>query len=203
MRIKTVLLLSCVLISISASACSPTVQTVEVTRIVPQTVVVTQLVQVPITMTPVPSGTPAPPIDIPVPTETPESARAIDLSRQDGSIVIVQYFTLLDLHLYEQAYNLFSYTKQLHSPKEKFLEGEKEFSKVVKVLKVIRYNDWIKQMGRRDPKVSDNWYYVQIYAEGEHEFAGAYPNGIQPDLFVRVTLENGEWKIEEFSTVPY
>lgn len=203
MRVKIIILCTCVLILILASACSPTVQTVEVTRIVPQTVVVTQLVQVHITVTPLPSDTPTPPTRTPISTSTPEPTHGIDLSKQDGRIVIVQYYTFLDLHLYEQAYDLFSYTRKLDSPKDKYLEGEKEFSKVVKILQLYRYNDYLKQNGRDTPKVSDNWYLVQLYAEGEHEFAGAYLNGTQPGIFIRVTLEDGIWKIDEFSSLAY
>lgn len=207
MRIKIVVMLGGIAISILLSACSPTVQTVEVTRIVPQTVVVTQLVRVPITTTPVPTDTPVSATSTPVPTEIPEPTHVIDLSKQDGSIVIVQYYTLLDLHLYAQAYDLFSSSNQWRRSNDKYkaqyVEQQRHDSKVVKILQLYRYKDYLKQHGRDASKVSDNWYLVHLYGEGINGFAGAYPDGIQPSLYIRVTLENGQWKIDEFSSMAY
>jgi hypothetical protein len=207
MKVKIIILWSCVLTSILASACGPTIQTVEVTRIVSRTVVVTQLVQVPITMTPVPIDTPMSATSTPVPTETPEPTHVIDLSKQDGSIVIVQYYTLLDLHLYEQAYDLLSSSNEWRRSNDKYkaqyVEQQRIDSKVVKILQLYRYKDYLKQNGRDASKVSDNWYLVQLYAEGENGLAGAYPNGIQPGIYIRVTFENGQWKIDEFSSMAY
>ena len=59
---KIIVLIVCILASNLSSACSSIGQIVEVTRIIPQTVVVTQpvtlIVQVPITTTPAPTNTP-------------------------------------------------------------------------------------------------------------------------------------------------
>jgi hypothetical protein len=207
MKIKTILLLGCGLISILISACSPAVQTVEVTRIVPQTVVVTQLVQAPVTMTPLPSDTPAPPTPTFAPTTTPEPPHVIDLSKQDGNIVIVQYYTLLDLHLYEQAYDLLSrsnvYRRSDDQFKAQYMEQNRINSKVVKILQLYRYKDYLKQNGRDASKISDNWYLIQLYAEGENGLAGESPNGVQPGLFIHIAMENGTWKIDEFSSTAY
>ncbi len=72
---------ACLLVSVLASACSPTLQTVEVTRVVPQTVVVTQLVtqivRVNITTTPIPADTPVPGTPTPLPTFPPAGIFAI------------------------------------------------------------------------------------------------------------------------------
>lgn len=200
MQNKTIVLLGCTLLLILFDACSPVIQTVEVTRIVPQTAIVTQLVLLPVTTTPLPTGSPIPPT--PTAILSTDSAQRIDLSAQDGSIVIVRYFTLVDLHLYEQAYDLLSEGAKLQTTKDRYLEGEKMFERVVKVLKVARYNDWVKQKGENPVKVSDDWYYVNLYIEGENGWAGAYPNGIQ-DRYIRVILEDGKWKVDEFSTFAY
>lgn len=198
------------------SACSPidktsgfdpnalqTPKAIEVTQIVPQTVVVTKIIPVLITTTPLQAHTLIQNTPSPVSIGTLPPMVEIDLSKQDPLIVIVQYYTLLDLHLYEEAFNLLSTTNEWRRQNDKFKDnfiGQQKFDmKVVKVLKVIRYNDWLTQQGSSNPQVSDDWYMVSYYAEGEGQYAGANPNGIQPVDFVRVVQENKEWKIAEFS----
>ena len=152
MRKKIIIMATCLLMSVLASACSPTLQTVEVTRVVPQTVVVTQLVtqivRVNITTTPIPADTPVPGTPTPLPTDTPGSdiltplpTQVLDMSKQqDGSIVILQYYTLLDMHLYDQAWQLYSTEYQTPAHKKNFFEGTQYFYKVIKVLKVVPYD---------------------------------------------------------------
>ncbi len=197
------------------NACQSAPQRVEVTRVAPQTVVVTQ--EVPVTVTPtltpiLPTGTPTPKRMRP-PTSTPTlepTPTQIDYSQQDGSIAVTQYYTLLGLHEYEKAYYMWSHTggdDPAHNPrKEKFISETSSFMKVVKVLQVVRYNDWLKQQNSYTSpplRLSDDWYWVSIYSEGED---GGIPLGPTKGIhvfYVLVVKENGEWKLEQTADTPF
>jgi len=195
--------------SVLASACSPTLQTVEVTRVVPQTVAVTQLVtqivRVNITTTPIPADTPVPGTPTPLPMDTPGSdlltplpTQVLDMSKQqDGSIVILQYYTLLDMHLYDQAWQLLSIEYQTPANKKNFFEVAPIFYKVVKVLQIIPGKERELQLGRTPTNYYINKYWVEVYGEGYGIFQGANVNGTYWHL-IQVMLENNEWKITEF-----
>ena len=159
MRKKIIIMVTCLLVSVLVSACGPTLQTVEVTRFVPQTVgatqLVTQLVQVNVTSTPIPATV------TPQPTATPEPTPVIDMTSQDPEVVIVQFYTLIGLHLYKEAFQLRSSKEQRNSPLADFTFGAEQSYRVIRVLKVVRYNDWIKQNQINMVPAKDNVYYVQ------------------------------------------
>ena len=192
---KIITMIGCLLISILISACSSTVQTVVVTRVVPQTVVVTrlatQIITEYITTTPIPTHTPVPAS----PTDTLEPTPVVNLSSPDGRIVVIQYYTLLGYRLYDQAYQLFSASWKAQYPEDKFLFAAANFYRFVKVLEVIPAKEEMQRDGANWQAVSDNVYYVEIYAEGENGMSGPFVNGKQT-LYVLVTQENGDWKID-------
>ena len=176
-------------------ACTAGQQVVEVTRPVLQTVVVTQLatqiITEYVTTTPIPTHTP-----IPIsPTDTLEPTPVVSLSSPDGRIVVIQYYTLLSYHLYDQAYQLFSASWKAQYPEDKFLFAAANFYRFVKVLEVTPAKEEMQRDGANWQAVSDNVYYVEIYAEGENGMSGPFVNGKQT-LYVLVTQENGDWKID-------
>ena len=177
------------------AACTADRQVVEVTRPVLQTVVVTQLatriITEYVTTTPIPTHTPVP-IS---PTDTMEPTPVVSLSSTDGRIVVIQYYTLLSYHLYDQAYQLFSANWKAQYPEDKFLFAAANFYKFVKVLEMIPAKEEMQRDGANWQAVSDNIYYVEIYAEGENGMSGPFVNGKQT-LYVLVTEENGDWKID-------
>ncbi len=198
-RIIAFILISLIAITL-VSSCKATPQVIEVTRIVQQTMIVTQIIQISVTSTPVSTKTFQPFTPTPAFTKTSLPTEKVDWYQQDPKIVIVRYYTLLDLHLYEQAYDLMSSSSNNGKHDKSWeIEDLKAVYKAVKVLQVIRYNDYLKQTGATNQSFSDDWYMVIYYAEGNL----AYSNGIQPETFVRVGKENGEWKIEEFSNMAY
>ena len=206
-----------------ATACSPTIQTVEVTRMIPQTVVATQLVPVtttprptstPVTPTPTPiptekpSPTPIPPFNYPkpgtftpTPTQTPEPTHVAIMALQDPAIVVVQYYTLLGQHLFKEAYQLHGSKDHTNSPDEEALMMAQAYQSV-QVLKVVRYNDWIKQNHINMPPASDNVYYVQLYVVGENMVEMTPVNGIV-ETYAWTIRENGEVKLEFHGKLPY
>jgi hypothetical protein len=197
MKKKIAIMLVCLLASILPGACSSTGQPVEVTRVVPQTVVVTQLVQVMITPTSLATDTRVPPTPLPAPTNTPRPTPVLDMSSQDGRVVVTQYYTLMGLHLYEQAYQMFS--SKMRPPVEfkSFLNISESAYKVLKIFEVIPALEEIKRVGGNPSGNIADWYYVTFYAEGENGMSGSQANGIQ-HRYVLLTKEKGEWKILEF-----
>ena len=192
---KIIAMAGCLLMAILMNACSAIVQTVVVTREVPKTVVVTQLatriITEYVTTTPIPTHTPVP-ISA---TDTLEPTPVVSLSSPDGRIVVIQYYTLLSYHLYDQAYQLFSASWKTQYPEDKFLFAAANFYRFVKVLEVIPAKEEMQRDGANWQAVSDNVYYVEIYAEGENGMSGPFVNGKQT-LYVLVTKENGDWKID-------
>ena len=190
----------CLWVFVLLSACSPTVQTIEVTKPTPQTVVatriITQLVQVYVTQTPIPTTV------TPQPTATPEPTPVIDMSSQDPEVVIVQFYTLIGLHLYKEAFQLRSSKEQRNSPMADFTLGAERSYRVIKVLKVVRYNDWIKQNQIQMPPAKENVYYVQLYVIGENMAEMTPVNGVVEN-YVWAIRENGEVKLEFNGKVPY
>lgn len=219
------MVIACLLAFILVTACSPTIQKVEVTRIIPQTVVATQLIQVPVTTTPRPSDTPIPATLIPVstdrpsptqplpyenpkpntitptPTDSPEPTHVAIMALQDPAIVVVQYYTLLGQHLFKEAYQLVGSHEHTNSPDEEALMGAQAYQ-VVEVLKVVRYNDWIKQNHINMPPASDNVYYVQLYIVGQNMVEMTPVNGIV-ETYAWTVRENGDVKIEFHGKLPY
>ena len=72
----------------------------------------------------------------------------------------------------------------------------------VQVLKVVRYNDWIKQNHINMPPASDNVYYVQLYVVGENMVEMTPVNGIV-ETYAWTIRENGEVKLEFHGKLPY
>lgn len=219
------MVIACLLAFGQATACSPTIQTVEVTRIIPQTVVATQIVQIAVTNAPRPTDTPVPPTFTPVPTEkpsptqplpynypkpnpftpipteTPEPTHVAIMALQDPAMVVVQYYTLLGQHLFKEAYQLVGSHEHTNSPDEEALMDAQAYQ-VVEVLKVVRYNDWIKQNHINMPPSSDNVYYVQLYVVGQNMVEMTPVNGIV-ETYAWTIRENGEVKIEFHGKLPY
>ena len=171
---------------IALAACSITAtHTVEVTRLVPQTVLVT------VVTTPVPS------VSV---SQTSDSENTVYF---EGMIVIAEYYKLLDQALYEHAYQLLGASAKQHSPNlEDYVASSTRAYKSVKIVGIQPYDEWIKQQGHEpspDPELK-NTFYVQIIAEGEGVMSGSAVSGEVQTLFITVVQEDGQWRIDSFST---
>ena len=215
-----------VLLPILLSACTATAKTIEVTRIIQQTVVVPQTREVPVTTTPRPSNTPIPPTLTPIPiekslptqplpynypkpntttptpTETPEPTYVAIMAQQDPAIAIVNYYTLIEMHLYKDAYLLLSNSERKNRPIDGFILGAEQSYQEVKVLKVVQYNEWIKQNHIKMPPAADNVYYVRLYVIGNNMAEMSPIHGIV-ETYVWTVRENGDIKIEFHGKLPY
>lgn len=83
-----------------------------------------------------------------------------------------------------------------------FTLGAERSYRVIKVLKVVRYNDWIKQNQIQMPPAKENVYYVQLYVIGENMAEMTPVNGVVEN-YVWAIRENGEVKLEFNGKVPY
>ncbi len=174
------------LVIIAIAACSGnTTQTVEVTRLVLQTV------QVTVVTTPVPS------------VSTSQISNSENAVYFEGIIVIAEYYKLLDQALYEDAYQLLGVSAKQHSPKlEDYIASSTRAYKSVKIVDIQPYDEWIRQQGHEpllDPELK-NVFYVQIIAEGEGVMSGAAVSGEVQTLFITVVHEDSNWRIDSFST---
>ena len=117
----------------------------------------------------------------------------------DNGAVIAKYFALLGEHQYEKAYELLAEkARSYYKSKQDYINQAKSAFIGVNLQKLIRYNEWRSESGTHEVK-NDNWYYYEIYAEGEGGMSGAHMNGRQSGFALEVFVD-GEWKIEEFIT---
>jgi Domain of unknown function (DUF4829) len=187
-------ILACLLVFAIITACStPTPSTVEVTRVIPQTVLASQIVKETVVTTLVPAK---------VVTSQPQSE--IDPKYFEGIILITQYYTFLGNGLYEKAYDCYSESLKPRT-KEEFVQMAGLSFKSVEIVSVIPYFIAVKEQGGRPKQDSENIarFAVQIRAWGEGNMSGSIPNGNLQYLFLELVKENENWKINAFSTAPF
>lgn len=193
MKKKPILPVLILLFVLVLTACAGTVQTVEVTRVIPQTVIVTQKPQATATTS--------------LKTATPIGLAAEpdqDTAYYDGIIVLAQFYTLYGKGLYTEAYQLFSAATARTTSLEEFTKNAQMLRiKTSKLVTAQPYYEWAKTMGFTYSQDSDlmKRFYMRVYAEGEGEMAGAVPNGIHT-YFATVVWEKSEWKIYSIGTAP-
>ena len=181
------------LLALIASSCNiSNQQPIEVTKIVPQTVIVTQIVKETVLVASEPTASPEyiPPTNI-------------DPAYYDGIVVITQYYTYLGNGLHERAYELLSSSAREHHPtKEDYLEVTKQAFKSVEIISIIPdYVRVINQGGHPKPEPADEKrFQVKIIPVGEGKLSGSRLSGELQTLYLTVKLEDGEWKIDSFST---
>jgi hypothetical protein len=127
-----------------------------------------------------------------------------DVGYYEGIIVITQYYTYLDVGLYEQAYRLLSVSAQRHSRLEEYVELASHIYAVVEIHSILPNYIAVEQQGGKaepDP-INKKRFAVQIRSWGEGNASGSQPNGALQDLFLGLILEDGKWKIDSFSTAP-
>ena len=180
------------LLALIVSSCnSSNQQPVEVTKIVPITVVVTQIVRETVLIAPEPTASPefVPPTNV-------------DPAYYGGMVVITQYYTYLGNGLHERAYELLSSSaRERHPTKEDYLEATKQAFKSVEIISVIPdYVRVINQGGHPKPEpVDEKRFQVMIIPEGEGKMSGSRMSGELQTLYLTAKLEDGEWKIHSFS----
>ena len=127
-----------------------------------------------------------------------------DIGYYEGIIVITQYYTFLGHGLYEEAYQLLSSSAQVY-PVEDFVKSKQQAFRKVKILTVQPYHVFVKEQGghlRSFDSMNMRQFYVQIIAWGEGKMSGSRMSGEVQTLFLRLVIEDGEWKIDEFGTAP-
>jgi hypothetical protein len=193
----TVTMISVLTLTWLAACSSPAIQTVEVTRLGPQTVVVTQvhtqvvtqLASVIVTATQAANETPK------AFYATPSMTPTTDVS--GGEIAIIQYYTYLGLHLYHQAYELYGSKLQSTATESEYITKYFSKLKVVKILNIWRYDTIPNAAGGYLPP---GYFLVELYLEGELYQNIPVKNNIS--YFVQAAMEEGIWKIIKITTGP-
>lgn len=203
MMIKLIILFLSLFLASVFTACTDTMQTVEVTRFVPQTVEVTKIVPQTVIVTQLVQSTATIKLKTPIPVEI-RTEPDQNTAYYDGVIVLAQYYTLLDQKLYEQAYQLLSPSKPNAKSLEEFISGH-EMVKIstFELISAQPYYEWAKEQGSKPSPDSETKkrFYIRVYAEGEGGMAGSITNGVHT-FFATLVWENGEWKIYSINTSP-
>lgn len=139
------------------------------------------------------------------PTPTPPVDEM--LAYYDGVIVLTQYYTFLGSGLHENAYDLLSFTAKSHYPSlDKYLEISRLSFLKVEIIQIVPYKDWAPLFGMKYSKDTENQkqFVVVMKAWGEGNMSGSAMNGQTQTLHIMLTLEDGQWKIDEFGgAVPF
>ena len=195
MKKKIYIIVIFLLLMLVASACnSGDAQVIEVTRVVLQTVIVTQMIKPTIDTTQEPTSEAS---------VTPKLI--IDPAYYDGIVVITQYYTFLGHGLYEEAYRLFSSEAQQPRSLEDYVDGAARFFKTVEIHGIQPFDFWLAQQGKTpwpSPQ-GELRFVVNITAWGVGEMSGSVPSGQPQTLFISMVHENDGWKIDKFSTAPW
>lgn len=169
-------------------------QTIEVTRLIPQTVVATKIVQVTVPVT-------TEPIDL---AEIHQTDDVVEY--YDGIIAITKYYTFMGHGLHEQAYELLSSSAQKPYPsKEAYLEMAKQAYKSVNIITIQPLFEKSEKLESQNTSktLDKKTFFVQIIAEGEGALSGSRVSGALQTLFIKVVMEDDEWKIDSFATAPF
>lgn len=201
---RTKLLTVILLLTFVLTACSSgTIQTVEVTRIMPQPVEVTRIVQQTVIATRVVEESIATTPESAVSNAT-ETQPVQDSGYYDGIIVITQYYTFLGHGLYEEAYQLLSSSAQSPQSLEDYVTNKQSAFKTVEIIKIEPYYVAVEKQGGKakpDP-VDKKRFAILIKAWGQGNMSGSVESGSLQTLFLTLIQENGKWKIDSFSTAP-
>jgi len=189
------LILGFILVLIVITACSTSSPPkVEITRIIPQPVLVTQIIKETI-------------ISTLEPIEVDGTLQPMDLDQKyfDGIIVITQFYTFLGNGLHEKAFDLFSSKEKNAQTKEDYVKMAALNFKSVQIISIVPYFYDISQRGGRVKPDPENIarFAVYIRAWGEGNMSGSRINGELQYLFLELIKENAGWKINAFATAPF
>ena len=195
-KAKKCVLLFPVIIIIAACSSKYTqlIETIEVTRIVPNFIIETRVVEITSVPTSEISGAESLPL---IPNEDP--------AYFDGIITITRYYTFLGHGLYEEAYQLLSSTERGHRRAEEYIEAGEVFFKAVQIHSIQPYYVYISNEGGQILNTDTDTkkrFVASFTAWGAGEMSGSVPSGQEQTIFIELIKEGGEWLIDSFSTAP-
>ena len=185
-----------VLCAVLLTGCnSSRVKQVEVTRIVRETVVVTEAA---------PTATIATiqtPTQTPTPTLEPLDDSIFSVENNEIRILVTEYYVLIDHGLHEEAFNLLHPSFQENRNLEEYVEGSSVIYDQVKLLRLEAYDEFIERAGLEKFVPPEGINYVHVYLMAFHK--GAKPDeGVFQQLFVQLKQTDNGWRISNFWTSP-
>lgn len=185
MRNRIITLACCVVLCVVflIGCNSNQVKQVEVTRIVRETVVVTEA---------------APPV-----TQTPEPVDESIFSVENNEIriLVTEYYVLLDYGLYEEAFNLLDPSFQEKYSLEQFTEGQSAFYDEIELVRVEAYDEFTERgdLEKLIPPKDIGYVFVDLITWPK----GSKPNdGMPEQMFVQLKQSDNGWRISNFWTSP-
>jgi len=135
---------------------------------------------------------------------TAEAQIPLDPTYYDGIIAITTYYTFLGHGLPEEAYWLLSTNNRNLRTLEDFVTTSKMWFKTVEIISIVPFHEDVRsQGGISTPDPPDHRRFtVKIRAWGEGKMSGSMMSGDLQHLFITLVLEDGKWKIDQFSTSP-
>lgn len=173
------------LLLLIAFACSSgNTQVAEVTRVVPQTVIVTQIV-----------GENVVKSEEPTKAINPTPKPYIDPAYYDGIVSITRYYTYLGHDLPAEAYKLLSSSAKKHNTEQEFVDMANRLYESINILTIQPYFAWAKEHNTSAAPDPDgrNRFAAEIITVSEGK---SFPQ----TFYLTLILENGEWKIDKFAT---
>ena len=184
-----------------ASCNSRTPLAVEVTRVVPQTVLVTQVITNPPATTREPKEKANPTYQQKTPLPTPAEPNQ-DTAYYDGLVAIATYTTLTEHGLYADAYQLLSQARKERSSADDYVTNMQALrgTFTFKILNAQPFYEYAQERGIKtfEDTAYKKYFHLNVYVEGEGGMAGAIPNGDHNYIGI-VVWENGGWKISDIN----
>jgi hypothetical protein len=174
-----------ILLFFFASSCSSwNTQVYEVTRVVPQTVIVT-LIESPT----------VPKLVVPRQGIIPTPRPYIDLAYYNGIVTITRYYTYLGHDLPGEAYKLLSSYAKKHNSEQEYVDMQNRLYESIKIVTIQPYFAWAKEHNSAAVPDIDRRkrFAAEIITSGDGK---SFPQ----TFYLTLILENGEWKIDEFAT---
>lgn len=135
-------------------------------------------------------------------TVTPIVQQSFSSEVSEVEIAIIQHYTLLNYHLYQEAYQFLSQKKS--GGQQSFDQWIKIASTItsVKILSVIPYNEYAKKFGYKliDEKQNFKTFGISLIMYGKDAMVGSVSSGEKQFFFVNMSLDDEEWKIYSFQT---
>jgi hypothetical protein len=141
------------------------------------------------------------------PVQPGTSSVEVDPAYFDGFIVLTQYYTLLDHGFYQESYRMLSSSQKKRYSFEDYTNFYTHDLKAIKIIGIQPYNYWRSLQELPALPAPPNELRFIVFSIAYHHGAawniGGTPKPHNVTGFESLVLENNEWKVDEFNTMPW